>query len=64
MVTEAQKRAKARYDRKTKELVLRFRLNQDRDVIQRLDEVPNKTEFVRELVRRDIRENTNSDVVV
>lgn len=43
----------------TKELVLRFRLNKDGDVIQRLDEVPNKTEFVRELVRRDIRENAN-----
>lgn len=59
MVTEAQKRAKKAYDKKTKELVLRFRLNQDGDVIQRLDEVPNKTEFIRELVRRDIRENAN-----
>lgn len=58
-VSEAQKRAKKRYDKKTKELVLRFRLNQDGDVIQRLDEVPNKTEFIRELVRRDIRENAN-----
>jgi len=44
---------------KTRELVLRFRLNQDKDVIQRLDEVPNKTEFIRELIRRDIRENAN-----
>ncbi len=58
-VSEAQKRAKAKYDRKTKELVLRFRLNQDRDVIQRLDEVPNKTEFIRELIRCDIQESTN-----
>jgi uncharacterized protein (DUF1778 family) len=59
MVSEAQKRAKKVYDKKTKELFLRLRLNQDRDVIQRLDEVPNKTEFIRELIRRDIRENTN-----
>ena len=55
-VSEAQKRAKARYDLKTKELVLRFRLNQDRDVIQRLDAVPNKTEYIRSLVRRDIKD--------
>jgi hypothetical protein len=56
MVSEAQKRAKRRYDKKTKELVLRFRLNQDGDVIQRLDEVPNKTEYVRSLVRQDIKD--------
>jgi hypothetical protein len=56
LVSEAQKRAKARYDKKTKELVLRFRLNQDGDVIQRLDEVPNKTEYVRSLVRQDIKD--------
>lgn len=54
MVSESQKRAKRRYDLKTRELVLRFRLNQDMDVIQRLDEVPNKTEYVRSLVRQDI----------
>jgi len=59
MVTEAQKAAKKRYDLTTKELVLRFRLNKDGDVIQRLSEVPNKTEFIRELIRRNIRENTN-----
>ena len=56
MVTESQKRAKKRYDMKTRELVLRFRLNQDRDVIQRLDEVSNKTEYVRSLVRQDIKD--------
>ena len=56
MVSEAQKNAKRRYDKKTKELVLRFRLNQDGDVIQRLDEVPNKTEYVRSLVRQDIKD--------
>lgn len=60
MVTEAQKRAKKKYDTlRTTQIVMRLRLNQDADVIQRLDEVPNKTEFVRELVRRDIRENAN-----
>ena len=60
MVTEAQKAAKRRYDMTTKELVLRFRLSKDMDVIQRLGEVPNKTEFIRELVRRDIREHPNA----
>lgn len=59
MVTEAQKRAKARYDAKTTQIVLRLRNEADADVIERLKSVPEKTEFIRELIRRDIRENTN-----
>lgn len=55
-VSDAQKRAKRRYDLTTKELVLRFRLNKDGDVIQRLSEVPNKTEYIRSLVRQDIKD--------
>lgn len=57
MVTEAQKRAKKKYDTlRTTQIVMRLRLNQDADVIQRLDEVPNKTEYVRSLVRQDIKD--------
>ena len=60
MVSEAQKRAKKRYDRlRTKQYVMRLRIGADADVIRKLDSVPSKTEFIRELVRRDIRENTN-----
>ena len=54
MVTEAQKRAKARYDAKTTQLVLRLRNGADADVIERLQSVPEKTSYVRRLVRDDI----------
>ena len=54
MVTEAQKRAKKRYDAKTTQLVLRLRNGADADVIERLQSVPEKTEYVRSLIRRDI----------
>lgn len=60
MVSEAQKRAKKRYDRlRTKQYVMRLRIGADADVIEKLDSVPSKTEFIRELVRRDIRESTS-----
>ena len=60
MVTEAQKRAKKRYDSlRTKQYVMRLRIGADADVIEKLDSVPSKTEFIRELIRRDIRENAN-----
>lgn len=60
MVTEAQKRAKRRYDTlRTKQYVMRLRIGADADVIEKLDSVPSKTEFIRELVRRDIRESTS-----
>lgn len=54
-VSEAQKRAKAKYDRFTKEFVFRFRLRHDADVIERLTAVPNKTEYLRRLIRADMR---------
>ena len=60
MVSEAQKRAKKRYDTlRTKQYVMRLRIGADADVIEKLDSVPSKTEFIRELVRRDIRESTS-----
>jgi hypothetical protein len=65
MLTEEEKRerhkiAKAKYDRlRTKQYVMRLRIGADADVIKKLDSVPSKTEFIRELVRRDIRESTS-----
>ena len=57
---ERQKLSRRKYDStKTKQYVMRLRLGADADVIERLDSVSSKTEFIRELVRRDIRENTN-----
>lgn len=61
MVTEAQKRAKRNYDKKTRQFVFRFRNEADADVISRLSEVPSKTEYVRGLVREDIAKSHDAD---
>lgn len=53
-VSESQKRAKARYDAKTVQYVFRLRLESDADVIARLRSIPNKTEYLRKLVRADM----------
>lgn len=59
MVTEAQKRAKKRYDSlRTKQYVMRLRIGADADVIEKLDSVPSKTEYIRSLVRQDIKCST------
>lgn len=59
MATDAQKRAKARYDKTTKALVLRFRRGADADIVERLESVPQKTEYLRKLIRQDIKDNPN-----
>ncbi len=59
MATDAQKRAKARYDKTTKALVLRLRRGADADIIERLESVPQKTEYLRRLIRQDIQDNPN-----
>lgn len=54
MVTEAQKKAMLRYNRKTKSYLLRLRLREDADVINRIESVGNKCDYLRALVRKDI----------
>lgn len=61
MLTEAQKRAKRNYDKKTRQFVFRFRNEADADVISRLSKVPSKTEYVRGLVREDIAKAPDAD---
>ena len=59
MATEAQKRAFKAYYAKTKEMkrcvMLRFDRKDDADVLERLDAVPNKTDYIRGLVRGDCK---------
>jgi hypothetical protein len=59
LATDAQKRAKARYDKTTKAIVLRLRRGADADIIERLESVPQKTEYLRRLIRHDIQDNPN-----
>lgn len=58
MVTEAQKRAKAKYDRKTVQYVFRLRLGADADIIEKLRGTPAKTEYLRRLIREDMARET------
>lgn len=53
-VSEAQKRAKAKYDRKTVQYVFRFRMGADADIIEKLKSTPAKTEYIRRLIREDM----------
>lgn len=53
-VSEAQKRAKAKYDLKTTQYVFRFRNDADANIIKKLKSVPLKTQYVRQLILKDI----------
>lgn len=56
-MSEAQKRALKRYYEKTKDahrsVLLRFHREKDADVLAKLDSVPSKVGYIRELVRND-----------
>lgn len=60
MATDAQKRAKARYDKTTHQLVMRLRVDADADVISKLESVGNKTEYIRTLIRKDMKHEANA----
>ena len=53
--TEAQKRAREKYEAKTKAGVY-LKLNKvtDSDILSKLDSVPNKQGYIKELIRKDI----------
>lgn len=53
-VSEAQRRAKARYDRTTTQYVFRFRNEADAGIIEKLESVPVKTAYIRQLIKEDI----------
>lgn len=54
MVSEAQKRALRRYEKKMEQFVVKFRKDTDADVIARLRAVDNRTGYIRRLVLKDI----------
>ena len=58
MVTEARRRTKAKYDAKTVQYIFRLRLEGDADIIAKLRSMPNKTEYLRRLVRADIEKES------
>lgn len=58
MTSDAQRRALRNYYMRTKELsrVFMFKFNRERDadVIGKIEEQPNKSDYIRKLVRKDI----------
>jgi hypothetical protein len=55
MPTEAQKKAKARYDAKNYlQFVMRFNKKTDADILQFLEGLDNKRDFILKLIRKDI----------
>ena len=59
LTTEAQKRAKTKYDRaKTIGLYLKLNIKTDADIIAKLGSVPAKQTYIKELIRRDMKFST------
>lgn len=56
MLTAAQKKAQAKYDKShTRSVLCKFNCTTDADILFRLDEVTNKQGYIKELIRKDVR---------
>lgn len=54
-MSEAQRRAQDKYDRSnTVQVHLKLNLYTDKDILNRLNSVPNKQGYIKDLIRRDI----------
>ena len=50
-----QKESRRKYDSlRTKQYIMRLRIGADADIIEKLDSLPNKTEYIRKLIRGDM----------
>lgn len=59
-LTEARKRAKAKYNEKVKTITVAF-YPTETDVWNKLQEQPNKQGYIKELIRKDILTDTASE---
>ncbi len=56
MATEAQRRANRKYEAEnTRQVHLKLNLRTDKDVLEKLDSVPNKQGYIKELIRADLK---------
>lgn len=61
MVSEAGLRAQYRYDRSnTQQVTLKLNKNTDADVLMKLDSMENRQGYIKELVRKDMREENGT----
>lgn len=59
MATEAQKRATKKYDSaNVTNLYIKLNFNTEMDIIERLDQVGNKSGYIKKLIREDIARRT------
>ena len=64
MVSDAQKKASARYDLKnTVQIKLKLNKQSDKDVLDKLEEVDNKQGYIKGLIRDDIKRYDNMKLV-
>lgn len=55
MATEAQIKAQRKYDAEhTRQVHLKLNIRTDDDVLEKLDSVPNKQGYIKELIRADL----------
>lgn len=55
MASDAQIRAQMKYDKKnTRQIMFKFNLTTDADILKKLDSVENRQGYVKELIRRDL----------
>ncbi len=53
-MTEAQKKAQAKYDKRMKaQYIFRLNRNTDADIIRKLESVPSKQAYIKDLIRKD-----------
>lgn len=58
MDSEAERRAKVRYQKKVmRQVSLKLNMNQDKELIDKLDMVENVQGYIKELIRQDIEKN-------
>ena len=62
MVTESQRRASAKYDAaNTTSIRLKLNINTEMDIIERLEEVGNKSGYIKQLIRDDINKKRSEE---
>ena len=58
MATEAQSKASDKYNKEnTLCVLLRLNFNTDIEIIKKLESVPSKMGYIKELIRKDMKEN-------
>lgn len=56
MTTEAQRRANRKYEAEnTRQVHLKLNCRTDKDVLEKLDSVPNKQGYIKNLIRADLK---------